>query len=166
MIKGSRTRASPVRFQRSTGVGADRFAQGPRNSTCAPRRRYTCGLRGPSVRGAHPAEDPHPEEMGPTPDGLRPHPQSLRPPRSRFPRGAKRGHFSPATTPDAVSVRSRRVLALSPLGSGQAYPRGLEQQQQPQQQHKKPPPKINNPQRHQNREANKPRRQRGRAPNT
>lgn len=151
-------------------MGADRSAQGLRNSTCARRRRCTCRIRGPSVRGAHPAEDPHPEQMGPTPDGLGPHPQSLRPPRSPFLRGLKRGRISPATTPDALSVCSCLVPALSTLGRAQAYPRGLKQQQQPQQHHKNAPPpkkkKINNPQRHQNREANKSRRQRGSASNT
>lgn len=109
--------------------------------------------------GAHPTEDPRPEEMRPTPDWQGSRPQSLRAPRSLFLRGSGRGRFSPATTPGSVSVRPRPVPALSPLRRAQAYPRGLKPQQQPRQQHKKapPPPQINDPQRHQNREANKPR---------
>lgn len=160
-MKGSRSRASPLRFQWSTtGVGADK----PDLRSSPPLRAQNG--RGPAVCGAHPAEDPRPEEMGPTPERPGPHPRPLQAPRSPFSRGARRGHLSPATHP------SRPAPALSPWRSARAYPRGVKRQQQPRQQHRKAPPpphtphKINDPQRHQNREANKPRRWRGTACST
>lgn len=141
-MKGSRSRASPARF-RELRAGAAHLLRGQDERA--------------AVWGAHPAENPRPEEMRPAPGWLGLHCQSLRPPRPLL-----AGHHP------RLGLR-----ALPPRASAfpsEAYPRGRKQRQQPQrqqQQHKKAAPqKINNPQRHQNREANKPRRWRETAPNT